>query len=67
MLKASALASTITLMELTGMAQTIISRNYLSTEIYFAAGLFYLLISFVLVQAFRLLERWLRVDALQGR
>lgn len=67
MLKASALASTVTLLELTGMARTIIARTYLPVEIFFAAGLFYLLMSFVLVRAFKLLERWLRVDACQGR
>lgn len=67
MLKASALASTVTLLELTGMARTIIARTYLPVEIFFAAGMFYLVIAFVLVQAFKLLERWLRVDACQGR
>ncbi|MCY1286042.1 Octopine transport system permease protein OccM [compost metagenome] len=67
MLKASALASTITLLELTGMARTIIARTYLPVEIFFAAGMFYLLITFVLVRVFKLLERWLRVDATQGR
>ncbi|GIZ12471.1 ABC transporter permease [Pseudomonas sp. NCCP-436] len=67
MLKASSLASTVTLLELTGMARTIIARTYLPVEIFFAAGLFYLVIAFVLVRAFRLLERWLRVDACQGR
>ncbi len=67
MLKASALASTITLLELTGMARTIIARTYLPVEIFFAAGLFYLVIAYVLVRAFKLLERWLRVDACQGR
>jgi len=67
MLKASSLASTVTLLELTGMARTIIARTYLPVEIFFAAGLFYLLISFILVQIFKLLERWLRVDACQGR
>ena len=60
-------ASTVTLLELTGMARTIISRTYLPVEIFFAAGVFYLVISFVLVQGFKLLERWLRVDACQGR
>lgn len=64
MLKASSLASTITLLELTGMARTIIARTYLPVEIFFAAGLFYLVMTFFLVQGFRLLERWLRVDAL---
>ncbi len=67
MLKASSLASTITLLELTGMARTIIARTYLPVEIFFAAGLFYLLMTFILVQIFRWLERVLRVDALQGR
>ncbi|WP_417661895.1 ABC transporter permease [Pseudomonas sp.] len=67
MLKASALASTVTLLELTGMARTIIARTYLPVEIFFAAGMFYLVIAYVLVQAFKLLERWLRVDACQGR
>jgi len=68
MLKASSLASTITLLDLTGMARTIISRNYLPVETFFAAGLFYLLMTFILVQAFKLLERVLRVDAVhQGR
>jgi His/Glu/Gln/Arg/opine family amino acid ABC transporter permease subunit len=67
MLKASALASTVTLLELTGMARTIIARTYLPVEIFFAAGMFYLAMSFVLVQGFKVLERVLRVDASQGR
>lgn len=68
MLKASALASTITLLDLTGIARTMISRTYLPVEGFFTAGLFYLAITFVLIQAFRLVERWLRVEAInQGR
>ncbi|PYC23594.1 ABC transporter permease [Pseudomonas alcaligenes] len=67
MLKASALASTITLLELTGMSRTIIARTYLPVEIFFAAGVFYLVIAYVMVRAFKLLERKLRVDACQGR
>lgn len=67
MLKASALASTVTMLELTGMARTIIARTYMPVEIFFAAGLFYLVMTFVLVQIFRLLERWLKVDMLQAR
>ena len=67
MLKASALASTVTLLELTGRARTIIARTYLPVEIFFAAGMFYLLMAYVLVRGFKLLERWLRVDACQGR
>lgn len=57
MLKGSALASTITLLDLTGMARTIIARTYMPVEIFLAAGLVYLAITFVFVQLFRLLER----------
>ncbi|MET1079635.1 MAG: ABC transporter permease [Pseudomonas sp.] len=67
MLKASALASTVTLLELTGMSRTIIARTYLPVEIFFAAGMFYLLIAFMLVRGFKVLERWLRVEDCQGR
>lgn len=56
MLKGSALASTITLLELTGMARTVIAKTYMPVEIFLAAGCLYLAISFVLVQAFRLAE-----------
>ncbi len=65
MLKASALASTITLLDLTGMARTIIARTYLPVEIFFAAGMLYLLIAYVLVRAFKVLDHKLRVDASQ--
>jgi len=67
MLKASALASTITLLELTGMARKIAARTYLHEEMFLTAGLIYLAIAFILMQCFKLLERWLRVDACQGR
>ncbi|NWB48270.1 ABC transporter permease [Pseudomonas gingeri] len=67
MLKASSLASTVTLLELTGMTRTIIARNYLTVDMFFTAGVFYLVISFLLVQAFKQVERWMRVDACQGR
>ncbi|NFV79208.1 ABC transporter permease [Magnetospirillum aberrantis] len=56
MLKGSALASTITLLELTGMARTIIAKTYMPVEIFLAAGAFYLAISYVIVRLFKLLE-----------
>ncbi len=46
----------MTLLELTGMARTIIARTYLPVEIFFAAGMFYLLMAYVLVRGFKLLE-----------
>ena len=67
MLKASALASTITLLELTGMSRTIIARTYQPVEIFLMAGVFYLVAAYVLVRLFRLLEQRLRVELCQGR
>ena len=68
MLKGSALASTITLLDLTGMARTIIARTYMPIEIFFAAGCIYLLLTFIFVQAYRLFERrLLRHQAVEKR
>ncbi|MCL6269733.1 ABC transporter permease [Sansalvadorimonas sp. 2012CJ34-2] len=58
MLKGSALASTITLLDLTGMARTIIARTYTPEEIYIAAGAIYLLISWMFMAFFKLLDRY---------
>ncbi len=57
MLKASALASTITLLDLTGMARTVIAKTYLPVEIFLVAGAIYLALTFLLVNGFRMLER----------
>ena len=57
MLKSSSLASTITLLDITGAARTIIARTYTPLEIFFAAGMLYLVISAILLGVFRLLER----------
>ncbi|WP_299178441.1 ABC transporter permease [uncultured Neptuniibacter sp.] len=57
MLKGSALASTITLLDLTGMARTIIARTYTPLEIFLAAGVIYLIISALLILLFRILEK----------
>lgn len=56
MLKGSALASTITLLDLTGMARTIIARTYTPLEMFMAAGVVYLLIGAALIGLFRFLE-----------
>ncbi|MDZ7809774.1 MAG: ABC transporter permease [Arhodomonas sp.] len=57
MLKGSALASTITLLDLTGAARTVIAKTYTPLEIFLAAGVLYVLITFLIVGAFRLVER----------
>jgi len=57
MLKGSALASTITLLDLTGMARTIIAKTYMPIELFVTAGIFYLLITAVILQGFRFIEK----------
>ena len=57
MLKGSALASTIALMDITGVARTISARTYTLMELFFAAGIVYLLLSWVILFTFRLLEK----------
>lgn len=57
MLKGSALASAITVVELMHTAKNIISVTYLTLEMYFAAGVIYLVISWIFLFAFRQFER----------
>ncbi|WP_191602383.1 ABC transporter permease [Marinomonas algicola] len=57
MLKGSALASTITLLDLTGMARTIIARTYTPIEIFMAAGVIYLAISMIVIAIFKQVEK----------
>lgn len=57
MLKSSALAMTIALMDITGIAKTISARTYTIFELYFAAGMIYLLLSWVILFGFRILEK----------
>jgi len=47
MIKSSSLASTITLLDLTGTARTIVARTYAPYEIFLVAAGFYLLLTFV--------------------
>jgi len=54
--KATALASTVTLLELTGSARLLTSETYAPYEIFLAAGLVYLAINYVLMRGMRTLE-----------
>jgi polar amino acid transport system permease protein/octopine/nopaline transport system permease protein len=56
MLKGSALASTVTLPELTGVARKIVAATYAPYEIFVTAGLIYLAITFVATRLIHLLE-----------
>lgn len=57
MLKGSALASTISIMDLTGQAKTLIAKTYATLELYFAAGVIYLVLSWVFIALFRVAEK----------
>ena len=60
LLKGSALASTVTILDLTGVARAVNSRTFLSYEVFLLAGCFYLAISFIITKFFHRLERRLR-------
>ncbi|MCC4265236.1 ABC transporter permease [Oceanimonas baumannii] len=66
MLKGSALASTITLMDLTGVTRTVIARTYTPIELFMAAGIIYLVLTLLVLSGFRILERRLNRHRLAG-
>lgn len=59
-LKATSLASTVTLIELTGAARKIVARTALPYEAFISAGVIYLIIVYTLTLGFKGIERYLR-------
>jgi polar amino acid transport system permease protein len=57
MLKATALASTITLLDVTGVARTIVAQTFAPYEIFIAAATIYLVLTWLLQRGFRLFEQ----------
>jgi octopine/nopaline transport system permease protein len=56
MVKGTSLASIITLTEVTGIAQELISQTYRAMEVFIAAGAIYLVLNFLIVWALSLFE-----------
>ncbi|MGZ9719110.1 ABC transporter permease [Rhizobium miluonense] len=56
LVKASSLASTVTLLEITGLARRMVSETFAPYEVFLAAGLLYLLLNFIVSAFFRMLE-----------
>jgi polar amino acid transport system permease protein/octopine/nopaline transport system permease protein len=56
MLKATSLASTVTVMELTGVASTIVARTYAPYEIFVTAAIIYLVLTYAIARAFKHIE-----------
>jgi polar amino acid transport system permease protein len=61
-IKSSSLASTITLLDITGVARTLVAHTYAPYEIFLVAGAFYLVLVLATTRLLALVERWLRVD-----
>ncbi|WP_423357239.1 ABC transporter permease [Pseudomonas citronellolis] len=60
MLQTTSLASIVTLVDITGAARTVNSQYYLPFEAFITAGLFYLILTLILVRLFKAAERrWL--------
>ena len=57
MLKGTSLASTVTLMDLTGVAKYIISTTFKPIEVFIVAGSIYLIITFVIHNIIKFLEK----------
>jgi octopine/nopaline transport system permease protein len=57
LVKSTALASLVTVWEVTGVAQQIIQQTYRTTEVFICAALIYLFLNFVVVRLLGLLER----------
>lgn len=67
MLKASAVVYTVTLLDIMGVVRTLNARTYQYEMFFLIAGLIYLVITLVFTYGFKLLERWLKVDASRNR
>ena len=59
MVKATSLASIITMLEVTGLAQKLIAQTYRAVEVFVCAGAIYLAINFLVTRAILALEVWL--------
>ncbi len=59
MVKATSLASTITIIEITGTAKKIIAATYRPIEVFLIAGSIYLAINFLISRGILLTENWL--------
>jgi octopine/nopaline transport system permease protein len=63
MIKATSLASTVTLLEITGMARQMVSDTFAPYEIFIVAGAMYLVLTFVAVKATQILEQLLSPES----
>ncbi|MCG7391927.1 ABC transporter permease [Microvirga sp. ACRRW] len=59
MVKATSLASVITMMEVTGLAAKMISQTFRAIEVFVVAGAIYLILNFIITRIIMAIEWWL--------
>lgn len=57
--KATSLASIITMLEVTGLAAKLIAQTYRAVEIFIVAGIIYLILNFIITRILMVVEWWL--------
>jgi octopine/nopaline transport system permease protein len=67
MIKSTSLASIVTLMEVSGIAYSIISETYRALEVFLCAGAIYMVMILLLTRAIAWLETWLNPQARELR
>ncbi|PHR26653.1 MAG: ABC transporter permease [Desulfotalea sp.] len=56
MMKGTSLASTVALLEITGITRNLIAETFMPLELFFLAGVIYMIISTIMIGGFKLLE-----------
>jgi len=59
LMKATSLASTITLMDMTGIARTIVAQTFAPYEIFISLAIIYMILTFVIQRSFGRFERYM--------
>ncbi len=62
-IKSSSLASTITLLDITGVARTLVAHTYAPYEVFLVAGALYLVLVLATTRLLAAVERWLKADS----
>jgi len=62
-LKCTSLASTITLLDLMGVTQQLITQTYDTVSLYIIAGAIYLMLNAMIMGIFKILNRWSRIPS----
>ena len=61
-MKGTALASTVTLMDITGVAKNIISTSFKPVEIFIVAGSIYLCLTFIIQYLIKIAENKFKIN-----